>query len=160
MATPARASGSGRVVALFISPRRTYPMEARAQVHARTTHGFEDDAHARPGGSRQVLLLESETLKEFGVEPGALKENITTAGVQLAALEPGTRVQVGAARLEITKECAPCEEVDSVQPGLQEKLRGRRGMLARVLAGGPIQVGDPIAVTSGCGSKERSALGL
>ena len=139
-------SSSGCVRALFISPRRTYPMQACQRVQARTNHGFEGDAHARPGGSRQVLLLDCETLKELALEPGVLKENITTAGLNVGALLPGTCLQAGVALLEITKECDPCSKMNSVQPGLQKKLAGRRGMLARVLQGGAIQVGDPISV--------------
>lgn len=144
-------TSSGQVVALFISPLKGQPMEARPEVTARADHGFESCAHARPGSSRQVLLIDSETLEEHSVPPGALKENITVEGVVVSALASGTQVRVGAALLEISKECAPCAFVDSVQPGLQEKLQGRRGhrgMLARVLEGGAIRVGDAIVVVT------------
>jgi MOSC domain-containing protein YiiM len=121
-------------------------MEPHQQILARANHGFDGCAHARPGGSRQVLLIDTETLQEFGVAPGALKENITTARLDLPGLTPGTRLRMGEALLEISKLCTPCEFVDRVQPGLREKLRLRRGMLARVLEGGSIRVGDDIRV--------------
>lgn len=146
----------GRVLALFLSPRRTWPMKGRHRVVARTDHGFEGDAHARPGGSRQLLLLDSETLNQFDLQPGVLKENITTVGLDLAGLAPGTRLWVGEALLEITKECAPCANMDKVRPGLQEEIRGRRGMLAWVVEGGPIRAGDPIRVVS-AGKNPRTA---
>lgn len=136
----------GRVAALFLSPGHGERMQARAEVRARKDHGLEGDAHARPGGSRQVLLLEAETLAEFGLAPGELKENITTAGVSLAQLTAGSRLRLGEALLEVTLDCAPCAFVDAVQPGLQEKIRGRRGLLARVIAGGQIRVGDAIEI--------------
>ncbi|MGH9862576.1 MAG: MOSC domain-containing protein [Candidatus Acidiferrales bacterium] len=142
----AKQDGSGRVVAIFVSPAQGEPMTARTEVEARQDHGLDGDAHARPGRPRQVLLLEAETLAEFGIVPGALKENITTIGLELPGLPAGTQLEVGAARLEITKDCAPCEMVNTVQPGLLEKLQGRRGTLARVLAGGTIHVGDAIRV--------------
>ena len=142
----AKQDGSGQVVALFTSPAQGEPMTPCAEVRARQDHGFDGDAHARPGRPRQVLLLEAETLAEFGIAPGALKENITTSGLELRRLPASTRLEVGAARLEITKDCAPCEMVNTVQPGLLEKLQGRRGTLARVLDGGMIRVGDPIRV--------------
>jgi MOSC domain-containing protein YiiM len=43
-------------------------------------------------------------------------------------------------------DCAPCGFVDSVQSGLRAKLQGRRGMLARVLEGGAIRLGDVVRV--------------
>jgi len=141
-------SGSRRVVALFVSPVNGQPMQPHEQVLARAGHGLEGCAHARPGGSRQVLLIDSETLQEFGVAPGALKENITTAGVDVPGLAPGTRLRLGKTVLEITKLCTPCAFVDRVQPGLREKLEARRGMLARVLEGGAIRVGDAIEIVT------------
>lgn len=138
---------SARVVALFAMPRHGQPMESRGQVAARADFGLEGDAHARPGSKRQVLLIESETLEEFSVAPGALKENITTAGIPLAALAPGSRLRVGDVLLEITMECAPCAFVDSVQAGLRTRLQGRRGTLARVLEGGSVRAGDAVRVT-------------
>jgi len=45
-------------------------------------------------------------------------------------------------------DCAPCDFINSVQPGLREKLRGRRGTLARVVADGTIRVGDPIGLVA------------
>ena len=140
---------TARVAALFVSPLKGAPRQRQPQVLARADHGFEGCAHARPGSSRQVLLLDAETLKEHSVAAGALKENITVAGVAVADLASGTRLRVGAALLEISKDCAPCSFVDSVQPGLKEKLegrRGQRGMLARVLESGAIRVGDGIEV--------------
>lgn len=135
---------SGQVVALWVMPRHREPIEPRPEVSAQADFGLEGDAHARAGSQRQVLLIESETLSEFRVAPGALKENITTSGIVLAALAPGSRLQVGEAVLEITMDCAPCAFVDSVQPGLRAKLLGRRGMLARVLEGGLIRVCDAV----------------
>ena len=141
--TPA---GSGRILALFLSPGRGQAMQSCPEVQAQKEHGLEGDAHARPGGSRQVLLLDAETLQEFGLEPGVLKENITTQGVRLEQIPPGSRLRAGQALLEITKDCAPCGFVDAVQSGLQQRIGGRRGQLARVVEGGRIGVGDPIQV--------------
>lgn len=137
---------SGRVVALHVSPGRRAPMLTREQVEAVTGQGFALDAHARPGTSRQVLLMDAETLDEFCLRPGEVKENITTRGFALGRLAAGMRLQIGEALLEITKPCNPCSRMDEIQPGLQEKLQGRRGMLARVVVGGAIRVGDTIEI--------------
>lgn len=137
---------SGRVVGLYVSPARGEAMRARPEVEAVADHGFADDAHARPGGARQVLLMDSETLRALAVKPGAVKENITTLGLNLRALAAGTRLRVGNATLEITKPCTPCDTMNRIRPGLRQELEGRRGMLARVLTGGTIRVGDPIEI--------------
>lgn len=135
---------AGRVVALYVSPARGEPMAARHEVEARADHGFAGDAHARPGGSRQALLMDAETLKQLSLRPGTLKENITTLGLEVNALAPGTRLRIGQVTLEITKPCEPCSRWNQIRPGLSATLRGRRGLLARVIEGGVIRVGDPI----------------
>jgi len=140
---------SGRIVGIFLSPRHGLAMKLHREAAARADHGLDGDAHARPGSPRQVLLLEAETLGEFGLAPGALKENIVTEGIRVAGLRAGTRLRAGEALLEVTMDCAPCGFVDSVQPGLREKIRGRRGTLARVVADGTIRVGDPIGLVAG-----------
>jgi MOSC domain-containing protein YiiM len=109
--------------------------------------GLDGDLHALPDSSRQVLLIESETLAEFGLAPGQVKENITTTGIALMGLRRGQRLLVGASVvLEATKACAPCSRMDELRPGLLRAIDGRRGMLARVIRGGPVAVGDSITI--------------
>lgn len=135
---------TARVVALFRCPGHRAPMEPMAEVWAEADWGIWGDAHARPGSSRQVLLIDRETLEALDLEPGAVRENITVQGLPFSTLRPGDRLQIGEAILEITKPCTPCGRMDEVRPGLQETLRGRRGMLARVLQSGRIRRGDPV----------------
>jgi MOSC domain-containing protein YiiM len=56
----------------------------------------------------------------------------------------GQRLRIGEALLEVTIPCAPCKRMDDIRPGLQEELRGRRGMLCRVVECGAIRVGDSV----------------
>lgn len=88
--------------------------------------------------------MDAETLEELRLAPGAIKQNILTRGLDVRALRRGQRLRIGEALLEITIPCAPCKRMDDIRPGLQRDLRGRRGMLCRVLEGGRIQVGEPI----------------
>jgi MOSC domain-containing protein YiiM len=109
--------------------------------------GLQGDMHALPDSSRQVLLIESETLSEFGLAIADVKENITTAGIALMSLARGQRLQVGReVVLEVTKGCAPCGRMNELRPGLRARIDGRRGMLARVKRGGTIRRGDPITI--------------
>src|SRR6202022_987595 len=70
---------------------------------------------------RQVHLIHAELFDElrakgFGVKPGELGENITTAGIDLLALPTGTRLHFGAsAVVEITGLRNPCIQSDNFQ---------------------------------------------
>lgn len=93
-----------------------------------------------------MLLLDRETLDALNLEPGQLQENITTEGVAVAALQPGQRLRVGNALLEVTLRCDPCGKMNRIRENLKETLPGRRGMLARVLESGRIRPGDAITL--------------
>jgi MOSC domain-containing protein YiiM len=114
------------------------------EVQAIVNFGFEGCAHARPKGRRQVLLMASERLAEFGLTPGIVKENITTEGLDVDGLAPGQELRAGGALLEVSLACEPCEEMDKIRMGLQEELKGKRGTLCRVIEGGLIREGDEI----------------
>ena len=132
------------VVHLFRSMTHRMPMVPHEEINAIEDRGFEGCAHARPAGRRQVLLMDLETLEEMSIAPGAVKENITTRGIDIRALQAGERLRVGDALLEMTYRCDPCDRMNEIRPGLQEELRGRRGILFRVVEGGRIRVGDAI----------------
>jgi len=91
-----------------------------------------------------VLLMEQEILDEFGIAPGRARENITTRGIELSGLTLGQRLRIGEALLEVTKPCTPCHQMDEIREGLQEAIRGRRGLLCRVIESGKIRRGDRV----------------
>ena len=95
---------------------------------------------------RQVLLIEQETLREFGLVAGQLKENAVVSGIVLAGLVPGSQIQAGEVLLEVTGDCAPCQYIEDLRPGLREAIAGRRGTLCRVVNGGLMRVGDQIGI--------------
>jgi MOSC domain-containing protein YiiM len=121
-------------------------MVSNAKLTLVLGQGVLGDRHAKAGSSRQVLLMAGENSDRFGLAPGEVRENIVTRGIDLEALRPGTRLRIGAAELEITRDCEPCAFIDSLRPGLRLEMIGRRGKLAQVVAGGEIQVGDAITV--------------
>jgi len=108
--------------------------------------GLEGCTHARPGGKRQVLLVDVETLRSMNLTPGITRENITTEGLDVNALQLGQTLLIGGVTLEVSAVCEPCELMETIRPGLQRELQGRRGMLCRVLSGGALQPGDSIVV--------------
>ncbi|MFZ0546670.1 MAG: MOSC domain-containing protein [Candidatus Promineifilaceae bacterium] len=93
---------------------------------------------------RQVLFIEKETLDEFQLVPGQVKENVTVQGIELAGLPAGTQLQAGEALFEVTGDCAPCQYIEDIRPGLMKAMDGRRGTLCRVLTGGTIRINDTV----------------
>ena len=133
-----------RVQNLFRARKKHWPMEELTEVRAVNDTGFEDCAHARAGGKRQVLLVDRETLEAMELQPGILRENITTDGLNVNSLPIGQLLRAGEARLEVTAICTPCDQMEGIRTGLRKELWGRRGMLCRILEGGVIRRGDSI----------------
>lgn len=131
---------------LFLAIEHRKPMKAVDQATALADRGFAGCIHARPGGKRQILLVDSETLAAFGLSPGILRENIATVGLNTADLKPGQRLVIGNAVLEVTIPCEPCSRVDEIRKGLRGALQNRRGVLCRVIEDGRISTGDTIEV--------------
>ena len=132
------------VVGLFVSPARGSGVsEARAHVRAIESQGFEGCAHANPP-RREVLLVSKEHLDAFVLAPGAIRENVTVEGADVHAWAVGQHVRVGDALLEITMVCDPCHRMDELRDGLRAQLHDKRGMLAHVVEGGEIALGDSI----------------
>jgi MOSC domain-containing protein YiiM len=136
--------GVPQIVFLQRGPKKKEPMLPSPSIRVIEDQGVEGDHHARPRSSRQVLLMAEENCDAFGLSPGEVRENIVTRGLDLQNLAPGTMLEIGAAALEITKDCEPCSFIDRLRPGLRAKMERRRGMLARVVRGGEIHVGDEI----------------
>src|SRR6266849_7104218 len=129
---------------LFRAPQRRLTMEELEQIRALEDSGLEGCAHARTDSQRQVLLVDSETLELMDLQPGIIRENITTCGINVNGLPAGQRLRVGETQLEVSVACTPCDLLEKIRPGLLRELRGRRGMLCRVIAGGMIRRGDNI----------------
>jgi MOSC domain-containing protein YiiM len=133
-----------KVVNLFRAPKKRIPMEELAETRLLAEFGLENCAHARAGSKRQVLLVDVETLEAMGLQPGLIRENITTVGLNVNGLEIGQRLRVGESLLEVTMVCTPCDQMEKIRPGLRRELWGRRGMLCRVIEGGFVRTGDVI----------------
>ena len=125
-----------------------------------TTLGIDGDAHhdiKHHGGPERALCLYSlehiVALQQEGhpVFPGSTGENITTFGLDLASLLPGTRLRIGAEVLaEISSYTSPCRTIQrsfrdrNFNRMSQETHPGWSRMYARVLTEGEITTGDEI----------------
>ncbi|MCL4524664.1 MAG: MOSC domain-containing protein [Acidobacteria bacterium] len=134
------------VLRLFVCPVLGHPAREVAEARAVADWGLDGCAHSRRGSKRQVLLMDSETLAEMDLHPGQVKENILTQGFDVRGLSRGQRLRIGGALLEVTIPCTPCSMFEAIRPGLEVQMRGKRGMLCRVLEAGFIRPGDRIEV--------------
>ncbi len=132
------------VAHLFRAAKRRLSIEEVQTADVVADSGFAGCAHARKGGSRQVLLVDKETLDTMELRPGVIRENITTEGLNVNGLELGLRLRVETVLLQVSAVCTPCDQLEKVRPGLRREMYGRRGMLCRVLQGGTIRAGDAI----------------
>ncbi len=123
-------------------------MEAVSTVTAVSGEGLLGDA-SYGKRNRQVLLIDSETLSDFELNPGDVRENVTLANFNLTQLSPHDQLQLGEIVLAVTGPCEPCWQLDEIRHGLSSDIRGRRGVLATVVRGGELKVGDPISLTQG-----------
>jgi len=134
------------VLHLYLCSVLGQPVREVAEAKALADWGLDGCAHARRGSKRQILLMDSETLAEMDLHPGQVKENILTQGLDVRGLARGQRLRIGQALLEVTIPCTPCNMFEAIRPGLEAAMRGKRGMLCRVIEDGLIRQGDPIEV--------------
>lgn len=141
------------VVAVSVSARKG---ERKSPVPRATLvpgHGVERDAHAGPG-HRQVSLLASESIarmreKGLAVGPGDFAENVTVEGIDLAAMRVGERLRVGEALVEISQIGKECHERCAIYFQAGDCVMPREGVFARVIRGGVVTPGDPVAKEAG-----------
>ena len=127
-----------------------------------TTDGLIGDEHndkKNHGGPERALCLYSlENFLRLQAEghpayPGSIGENVTTAGIDFAALRPGDRLRLGdEVLIEITKYTTPCFKIKAAFQGgeftrISHKTHpGESRVYARVLQGGELRPGAPIVV--------------
>ena len=132
------------IIGVWTSPaRKSGRMDGHESRQAIAGQGLEGCAHANPP-KREVLFASKEHLDSVGVDPGAVRENLTVEGDDVQAWPIGQRVRAGGAVFEITMVCDPCHRMDELREGLRAEIDGKRGMLARVVESGEVSVGDPV----------------
>ena len=135
----------GSITNIYIARVKETPSDPVQEATAISGMGLEGDRSCRADNVRQVLLMDKETLDRMDLAPGQIKENITTSGVDLTVAKAGHVFFIGdEVTMEVVGDCEPCGKMDAIRPGLREGLNGRRGMLATVINGGSIKVGDSI----------------
>ena len=134
-----------KVSHLFLKTSHGSPMEPVDNVNVIAGEGLSNDI-SRGRRLRQILIIDSHILDEFDLEPGILRENITVEGISISNTTPGTIIYLGDVQLEVALDCAPCELLEEIKPGLKNAMIGKRGMLCKALTSGTITIGDKIQI--------------
>ncbi len=151
-AAPAGAGLSGRVVAVNVSAGKGERKKSQPGVKLVAEHGIEGDGHAGTG-HRQVSLLAQESIDKMvalglKVGPGDFAENVTTSGLEVAKLPPGTVLELGEALVEITQVGKECHSRCAIYYQAGDCVMPREGVFVRVLRGGRVAPGDTVRVTA------------
>jgi MOSC domain-containing protein YiiM len=138
------------------------PKHAIAEARV-TPLGLEGDAHRyryHGGPERAVCLFAVEAIDGLVAEghtvtPGALGENVTTQGLDWAAIAPGAHLLLGEqVVLQITTYTRPCTTIaprfraGDFSRVSQKQHPGWSRVYARVLVEGRVRTGDDIRVVS------------
>lgn len=109
-------------------------------------YGLIGDRHACPHSPRQLLIAGDDAYQRFDLCDAALRENLRV-DFPTEHLRSGDLIRIGReAVLWLTFQCEPCNSLERRCPGAIKSIGQRRGMLARVLRSGKLQVGDQISV--------------
>lgn len=106
--------------------------------------GIDGDRHRDPASPRQLLLASSATYADFSLAPHALRENLLL-DTPIDSLPSGTVLQIGEqAQVRLMFMCEACGRLDLHGAHVAARIGARRGVLARVVQGGAIRVGDTV----------------
>jgi MOSC domain-containing protein YiiM len=138
------------VVSVNVSAAKGERKSSTAEVLLRVEHGIEGDAHAGEW-HRQVSLLAQESIdkmKAAGLEvgPGDFAENITTYGLDVAALPLYTVLEMGETLVEVTQIGKECHSRCAIYHQAGDCVMPREGIFVRVLSGGRVAPGDPVRI--------------
>ena len=138
------------------------PKRAVAQAVVGRT-GLDGDAVNHPkvhgGPERAVCLFPVELIRELQDEghpvfPGAVGENVTTAGLDWSTLDNEAVLDIGEVQIQLTTRVEPCNTIaDAFADGQFKRIQPKRvpgetRWYARVLREGTIRAGDLITVST------------
>jgi MOSC domain-containing protein YiiM len=131
-------------------PAGAHPMLAQPSITCLAGRGIVGDRFLdfKDDYKGQITFFAREVYDglcaEFGVrdrEPGVLRRNVITVGVELADCY-GQEFEIQGVRFLGTGECAPCHWMNAAfHPGAEVWLKGRGGLRAKILSDGPLRTG-------------------
>jgi MOSC domain-containing protein YiiM len=144
-------SSTGKLAGVYIGSRKgegKTPVESAELIAG---HGLRGDSHAGRDADRQVSLFAVETLREiqnegFEVSAGSLSANLFIENIDLNSLNPGMRLRIGEAIVEIAEARKPCRSITKIDNRLPKRLFGQCGLVGRIVKSGVARVGDDVEI--------------
>jgi MOSC domain-containing protein YiiM len=149
----------GQIVSIVYTPTDIDPRPAdhyaRVPLEVATLEPafgiLTDRKGSRP--ERELNVMAAETLEQLRTEgyrtaPGQMGEQIVVSGIEINQLPAGACLQFGDIVIEVIKPRTGCERLQQIQGCTPAQVKGRLGVMARVLVGGTIRVGDAVALVS------------
>jgi len=142
-------NGSGILRGIAMRPDKGDPMQELTECELQAGHGLACENRNR--GNRQATLLAVESWRDTCNDLGAplpwttRRANLLVEGVPLAA-KLDDQIRIGDVVLRVHKETKPCGLMDTLHSGLRKALEPafRGGVVAEVVRGGVIRVGDAV----------------
>lgn len=144
------------IISICYSPTKTthdtpyhYTRVPVQQATLIANFGIEGDAKGKKDSSRQLNVMSSAMVAAlaadgYKVAPGELGEQIIVDGLDVDSLPVGARLILGEAEIEVTKPRTGCDWFEKIHN--LPRPDGRMGVMARVIGGGVIRVGDTVMV--------------
>ena len=144
---------TGVVTHIHVGSQHGAEPQSLDEVRAVANQGLEGDRNF--GSIRNVTIVcdgelakAAADLGQDAIIPGSTRRNITVTLDELPRTH-GTNIRLGEVVVEVWRDCAPCDYMESVVgAGARDALKGRAGISATVTQGGMIRVGDPVVVSS------------
>lgn len=144
------------VVSIVYRPKKTgrpqerYERVSIDRVRLVERWGIEGDKKGSTT-DRQLNVMLVETLAElsaegFKVAPGEMGEQIVLAGIDPAAMVEGSRLKLGEAVIQVGIPRTGCARFEIIQSKPRNDAKGRLGVLATVVTGGEVAVGDAVEI--------------
>jgi MOSC domain-containing protein YiiM len=123
-------------------------------------YGIEGDRKGgNPKRNLNIITFETlEALREEGLstQPGQMGEQIVIQGLDVGKLAVGDKLKIGdAAIVELISHRTGCQRFEHIQGKTPQEATGRMGVMAKVVAGGTIAIGDPVKLLQPVPHREK-----